>query len=402
MFRERLDNTTLFQRKFSEEVQLKDVHRAGLCQLKLHFFSQFSRRLLADKMEFNMIFTKRKQMQPMMKAMVLEKNTAIEQRPLVLKRLPRPVPGPEEVLIRISCCAICRTDLHIIEGDLPLRKSEIIPGHQAIGKIEVLGSHVKKLTRGQKVGVAWLGYTCGVCAYCAAGKENLCLSPKFTGYDFDGGFAEYMVAHHDFVYPLAEDIDDILTAPLLCAGIIGYRALKRSHFKPGDHLGIFGFGSSAHITAQIVLNEKGKISVVTRGEEHQKHARDMGAFWSSSSIEGMPEETDAAILFAPAGELVPNALSTLKRGGTLAIAGIHLSDIPTLNYEKHLFYERDLRSVTANTREDGRELLKKHMEMNLQPEVTIYSLENANQALLDLKQDKIKGTGVLQITSLDS
>lgn len=341
-------------------------------------------------------------MQYMMKAMVLEKTGAIEQEPLALNLLPRPHPGPEEVLIRISCCAICRTDLHIIEGDLPLKKPRIIPGHQAIGTIEMLGSHVKELRVGQKVGAAWLGSTCGVCAYCASGKENLCMSPKFTGYDFDGGFAEYMLAHYEFVYPLAENTDDILTAPLLCAGIIGYRALKRSHFKPGDHLGIFGFGSSAHITAQIVLNEKGKISVVTRGEEHQKHAREMGAFWSSGSIVGMPEETDAAILFAPAGELVPNALSTLKRGGTLAIAGIHLSDIPTLNYEKHLFYEKDLRSVTANTRDDGRELLKKHMEMNLRPQVTLYNLEEANQALLDLKQDKIKGTGVLQITSLHS
>ncbi|MBS1972621.1 MAG: zinc-dependent alcohol dehydrogenase family protein [Bdellovibrionales bacterium] len=341
-------------------------------------------------------------MHPLMKTMVLEEQAVIEQKPLALKLLPRPSPGPEEVLIRVSCCAICRTDLHIIEGDLPLKKMAIIPGHQAIGTIEALGTHVTGLRFGQKVGAAWLGYTCGNCPYCAVGKENLCVSPKFTGYDFDGGYAEYMVAHQSFIYPLVENTNDILTAPLLCAGIIGYRALKRSNFKPGDHLGIFGFGSSAHITAQIVLHEKGKISVVTRGEEHQKHARDMGAFWSSGSTEGIPEETDAAILFAPAGELVPNALSTLKRGGTLAIAGIHLSDIPTLNYEKHLFYEKDLRSVTANTREDGKELLKKHSEMNLQPEVTVYSLEDANKALLDLKNDKIKGTGVLQITSQHS
>jgi alcohol dehydrogenase, propanol-preferring len=336
-------------------------------------------------------------MQHEMQAMVLEKNAPVEQDPLILKTIRRPSPGPEEVLIRISCCAVCRTDLHIVEGDLPVKKTKIIPGHQAVGKIEALGHQAKALSIGQKVGAAWLGFTCGACAYCLSGKENLCLSPKFTGYDFDGGFAEYMVAHQDFVYPLLDGTNDILVAPLLCAGIIGYRALKRSDYKPGEHLGIFGFGSSAHITAQIVLNEIGKVSVITRGIEHQNHALEMGASWSGGNIEGMVEQVDSAILFAPAGELVPEALSILKRGGTLAIAGIHLSDIPTLNYEKHLFYEKNLRSVTANTREDGRELFRKHSEMNLKPEVSIYSLASANKALFDLKNDRIKGTGVLKM-----
>jgi len=334
-------------------------------------------------------------MRQTMRAMVLEKNQPIEQGPLVLEDLPRPSPGPEEVLIKISCCAVCRTDLHIVEGELPPKKSKIILGHQAVGRIEALGPHANELSIGQKVGAAWLGFTCGICTYCLSNKENLCLSPKFTGYDFDGGFAEYMVAHQSFVYPLLDNTDDVLAAPLLCAGIIGYRALKRSGFQPGDHLAIFGFGSSAHITAQIVLSEKGKMSVVTRGKEHQDHAREMGVSWSGGSTEGMKEKVDSAILFAPAGELVPDALSTLKRGGTLAIAGIHLSDIPTLNYEKHLFYEKNLCSVTANTREDGKELFRIHTEMKLKPEVTIYSLENANRALQDLKNDQIKGTGVL-------
>jgi len=336
-------------------------------------------------------------MQETMKAMVLEKNQPIEHNPLILKVIHRPSPGPEEVLIRISCCAICRSDLHIIEGDLPLKAPSLIPGHQVVGRIEALGRNAHEHTIGQKVGAAWLGFTCGNCPYCFSHQENLCLSPKFTGYDFDGGFAEYMTAHQSFVYPLAENIDDVLTAPLLCAGIIGYRSLKRSGFQPGDHLGIFGFGSSAHITAQIVLKEKGKISVVTRGKEHQDHAREMGAFWSGGSTEGMIEKTDSAILFAPAGELVPDALSILKRGGTLAIAGIHLSDIPPLNYEKHLFYEKNLSSVTANTREDGKELLRKHTEIKLKPEVHVYDLTNANKALQDLKNDRIKGTGVLKM-----
>lgn len=336
-----------------------------------------------------------------MKAMGLYKNQPIEAGPLVLTEVPRPTPGPQEVLIKILCCAICRTDLHVIEGDLPSKKPFLIPGHQVIGRVAALGSSAEQLKIGQKVGAAWLGLTCGDCPYCLSEKENLCLSPKFTGYDFDGGFAEYMTAHQSFVYPLNEACNDIATAPLLCAGIIGYRALKRSLFKPGSHLGIFGFGSSAHIVIQIARQQGGAISVITRAKEHRVLAEKLGAFWTGDTAQDLPEKMDSAILFAPAGNLVPEALNSLKRGGTLAIAGIHLSPIPQLDYQAHLFYERDLRSVTANTRQDGRELLQTAVDLGLTPETKVYELTDANQALIDLKQDRIIGTGVLNISKDD-
>lgn len=334
-----------------------------------------------------------------MKAMVLHGIQPVESFPLTLEEVPLPRPRQGEVLIQIECCAICRTDLHIVEGDLKAKKSPLIPGHQAVGRVVERGPGADHLPLGQTVGAAWLGSTCGVCPYCLAEKENLCLAPRFTGYDFDGGYAEYMVAKEDFVYPLADPLNDIAVAPLLCAGIIGYRAFKRSQFFPGASLGLFGFGSSAHILLQLALHQNARISVITRAEAHRELARSLGASWVGATSEGLPEKLDSAILFAPAGELVPEALSCLKRGGTLAVAGIHLSAIPRLDYESHLFYEKDLRSVTANTRQDGRELLAAALTSGLHPQTTIYDLRDANQALLDLKRDRLRGTGVLRIHS---
>ncbi|MGZ3803572.1 MAG: zinc-dependent alcohol dehydrogenase family protein [Pseudobdellovibrionaceae bacterium] len=334
-----------------------------------------------------------------MKAMILSNNRPIESSPLSLEEIPIPVPGPREVLVKVHCCAICRTDLHVIEGDLNPKKLPLIPGHQAIGTIHSLGPSAKRFKVGQKIGAAWLGFTCGICPYCLSQKENLCLNPLFTGYDFNGGYAEYMVAHEDYIYPLPQTIEDVLIAPLLCAGIIGYRSLKRSQFFPGGSLGIFGFGSSAHIVIQLALHQEGKVLVVTRAPEHQNFALQLGATWVGATTQGMPELIDSAILFAPAGNLVPEALTTLKRGGTLAIAGIHLSPIPPLLYEKHLFYEKNLRSVTANTREDGKELLEKAIDIGVRTQITTYDLSQANQALLDLKRDQISGTGVLVMNS---
>lgn len=331
--------------------------------------------------------------------MILNKQMPIESQPLVLTEIEKPRPQQGEVLIKISCCAVCRTDLHVIEGDLPLSTAPIIPGHQIVGTVEELGPDCKKMKIGNHVGVAWLGHTCSTCLYCKSGKENLCLHPQFTGYNLQGGFAEYVVASEDFVYPLPSEISDTQVAPLLCAGIVGYRAFKRSNFEPGQHLLILGFGSSAHLIIQLAIAQGGRVSVVTRAESHQRLARDLGAFWAGGSVKGLPELADCAILFAPAGDLVPDSLISLKRGGTLAVAGIHLSDIPVLDYEKHLFYERDLRSVTANTRQDGFEFLQQAFDHGILPQVTIYSLAEANKALLDLKRDQISGTAVLKMSN---
>lgn len=329
--------------------------------------------------------------------MILKKRMLIEDSPLTFSDVEKPKPAPDQVLIKVHYCAVCRTDIHVIEGDLPPSTSPIIPGHQAVGTVEELGADCNFLKIGDWVGVAWLAHTCGTCLYCKEDKENLCLQPQFTGYHLQGGFAEYMVASEKFVYTIPKEADKVKVAPLLCAGIVGYRAFTRSNFQSGQHLLILGFGSSAHLILQLALAMKGRVSVVTRAEGHQKLARDLGAFWVGSSVKDLPELADCAILFAPAGDLVPESLSALKRGGTLAIAGIHLSAIPPLNYEKHLFYERDLRSVTANTRKDGQEFLQLALIYNISPQTTVYNLTEANKALLDLKMDRIKGTAVLKI-----
>ena len=330
-----------------------------------------------------------------MKAMVLDEIAAIGTSPLRFQDIPDPQPGPGEVRIRVHCCAICRTDLHVVEGDLPREKLPIIPGHQIVGTVDALGEGCKRLTLGRRIGVAWLRHTCGTCPFCQSGRENLCEGSRFTGYHADGGYAERTVAPEDFVYELPDVFSDRDATPLLCAGIIGYRALKRSELPRGGKLGIYGFGSSAHVVMQIARHRGCDVYVVTRGETHRQLARDMGAIWVGEDAAGMPVKVDSAIIFAPAGELVPPALSALEKGGTLALAGIYMTDVPAMNYEDSLFYERNVHSVTANTRDDGRELLAEAAEIPIRPHVTTYPLAEANRALQDLKNDRINGTGVL-------
>ena len=332
-----------------------------------------------------------------MRAMVLDKPGPIETSPLVERDIPTPDPGPGEILVRVDVCGVCRTDLHVVEGELPPHKQPVIPGHMTVGAAEKLGPGASRFGIGDQVGVAWLHATDGTCEYCRRGSENLCVSPTFTGYDVDGGYAEYALAREDFAYALPAEADPMMIAPLLCAGIIGYRALKRSEVKPGQRLGLYGFGASAHIVIQVALHWGCEIYVSSRDAKHQKLARDLGAHWVGSDKDAPPEKLNAAILFAPVGHLVPGIMESLDRGGTCAIAGIYLTDIPTLNYDRHLFQERTLRSVTANTREDGRELMQLAVEVPLRPHTQEFALSQANDALRRLKHDEITGAAVLRV-----
>ena len=330
-----------------------------------------------------------------MRAMVLSEIAGIESSPLQLRDMPDPQPAAGEVRLEVRCCAICRTDLHVIEGDLPRHTLPIIPGHQIVGVVDALGPGCTRLRIGQRVGVAWLRHTCGSCAFCSAGRENLCEASCFTGYHANGGYATGAVVHEDYAYEIPEAFADADAATLLCGGIIGYRALKRCDLSPGDRLAIYGFGASAHVVLQIALHRGNEVYVVSRGGGHAELARRMGATWVGNDPTQMPQPSHSAIIFAPAGELIPVALAALNKGGTCALAGIHMSPIPPLDYERHLFYERDLHSVTANTREDGRELLAEAARIPIRPHTTTYPLERANRALQDLKADRINGTGIL-------
>lgn len=334
-----------------------------------------------------------------MKAMVLEDLAPIESSPLKLTELPDPQPGTGEVRVKVRCCGICRTDLHVIEGELPRRKLPLVPGHQIVGTVESLGPGCTRLQVGRRVGVAWLRHTCGTCSFCAAGRENLCESQRFTGYHADGGYAEYTVVHEQFAYelPPADRFDDVQAAPLLCAGIVGYRSLKRAELPPGGRLAIYGFGSSAHVIMQIALHRHCEVYVVTRGEGHRRLAREMGAVWVGAEAEEMPVKVHSAIIFAPAGELVPPALAKLEKGGTLSLAGIYMTPIPEMDYDRYVFYERNIHSTTANTRQDGRELLAEAAEIPIRPHTTTYPLAEANRALQDLKADRVNGSGVLVV-----
>ena len=330
-----------------------------------------------------------------MNAMVLEDIAPIESSPLKLTERPELEPGPGEVRLKVRCCAICRTDLHVIEGELPRRKMPIVPGHQIVGVVDRLGEGCTRLEVGRRVGVAWLRHTCGACRFCVAGRENLCEGQQFTGYHADGGYADCAVAPEAFVYEIPDAFGDVDAAPLLCAGIVGYRSLKRAELPDGGRLAIYGFGSSAHVIAQIALHRGAEVYVVTRGESHRRLAREMGAAWVGEKADDMPVKVDSAIIFAPAGELVPPALEHLEKGGTLSLAGIYMTPIPRMDYERHLFYERDIQSVTANTREDGRELLAVAAEIPIRPHTSTYPLADANRALADLKADRLDGSGVL-------
>ncbi|HZR46865.1 MAG TPA: zinc-dependent alcohol dehydrogenase family protein [Candidatus Manganitrophaceae bacterium] len=332
-----------------------------------------------------------------MKAMIVGKRAPVESKPLT--RVERAIPEPRqgEVLIQVEVCALCRTDLHVIEGELPVHKTPLTPGHQVVGRISKLGPGAARFQAGDRVGVAWLHAACGVCRFCRRGEENLCESPRFTGYDVDGGYAEYIVAPEAFIYPIPAGIPSHQAAPLLCAGIIGYRSLLRSGVQKGEKLGLYGFGASAHVVIQIAQFWGCEVYVSTRGARHRELALALGATWVGEAADPPPVKLNGAILFAPAGELVPVALEALDRGGTLALAGIYMTDLPPLDYEKHLFYERSLRSVTANTREDGAALLKLAREIPIQTHTERFSLEDANEALRRLKQDGIQGAGLLEI-----
>jgi alcohol dehydrogenase, propanol-preferring len=315
--------------------------------------------------------------------------------PLVAVERPVPEPGPGEIRVRVIACGVCRTDLHLAEGDLPPHRPATVPGHEVVGTVDALGAGTSRFHVGQRAGIAWLRHTCGRCRWCRRGQENLCLDPRFTGWDADGGYAQWAVVDEAYAYELPDGFDDVHAAPLLCAGIIGYRALRRAELPAGGRLGIYGFGASAHLAAQVALAQGATVHVMTRAAAAQRHALDLGVHSASPADAAPPEPLDAAILFAPAGQLVPRVLAALDRGGTLAIAGIHLSDVPALDYQRHLFLERQIRSVTANTRADGEEFLALADRLGLRVTATPYPLDAADRALADLANDRVTGAAVL-------
>jgi propanol-preferring alcohol dehydrogenase len=318
-------------------------------------------------------------------------------RPLRSVERPRPEPGPGEVRVRVAACGVCRTDLHLAEGDLPPKRHAVIPGHEVVGVVDAVGPETTRFTIGDRVGVAWLRHTCGRCRYCVRGDENLCVAPAFTGWDADGGYAEWTVVDEDFAYRIPDGFDDVAAAPLLCAGIIGYRAWQRAMVPAGGRVGLYGFGASAHIAAQIGLHEGVRVHVLTRSRDAQRLALELGCHSAGGAEDFPPEPLDAAILFAPAGSLVPVALAALDRGGTLAIAGIHLSTIPPIDYDHELFFERQVRSVTANTRADGEAFLALATNIPVRPVTTTYPLERADAALADLAADRVNGAAVITV-----
>lgn len=319
-----------------------------------------------------------------------------------LSRVERPVPRPGagEVLVEVAVCGVCRTDLHVRDGDLAPHRSPVVPGHEVVGRVAELGSGVTRFAVGDRIGIAWLRSTCGECAWCRRGEENLCRDSRYTGWDEDGGYAEYAVVPAGYVYELPDDLPDEQAAPLLCAGIIGYRALRRANLPAGGRLGIYGFGASAHITAQIALAQGAELHVLTRDPAARELALELGAASAGAAYDAPPVRLDAAILFAPVGDLVPPALEALDQGGTLAVAGIHLSDVPVLDYQRHLFRERTLTSVTSNTRADGEELLRLAPRLGVTATTTSYPLDRADEALDDLAADRVHGAAVLRIGDL--
>ncbi len=314
---------------------------------------------------------------------------------LRLDEVPVPAPSPDEILVQVVACGVCRTDLHVVEGDLPRHKEPVVPGHEVVGTVAEVGSAVEGFAIGDRVGVAWLRSTCGTCRWCTAGAENLCAESRYTGWDEDGGYAEFCVVPAAYAYALPDGISDVQLAPLLCAGIIGYRSLRRAAVPPGGTLGIYGFGASAHLTAQVALAEGASVHVFTRDESARRLAIELGASWAGEPTDEPPVRLDSAIVFAPAGEVVPLALAALDQRGTVALAGIHLSDIPTLNYRRHLFGEKTLTSVTSNTRADGEEFLR--LAGSIEATVTPYPFERAPEALRDLADGRVHGAAVLEL-----
>ena len=319
-----------------------------------------------------------------------------------LAEVPKPRPGPGELLVRVRVCGVCRTDLHLADLELEPRAPRRVPGHEIVGVVAELGADVRDWRPGDRVGVAWLRSTCGRCRWCRAGRENLCRSSLYTGWDADGGFAEYAVVPAAFAYALPEDLSDEVVGPLLCSGIIGYRALRRADVPAGGHLGLYGFGASAHLTAQVALAEGVHVHAVSREAGARALALELGAEWAGDVGDAPPVPLDGAILFAPVGDLVPTAMRALGQGATLAVACIHLSDIPALDYQAHLFRERSLTSVTANTRQDGRELLALARTFGVSPRVTTYDFDRTDQALEDLVSGRVTGAAVVRVADRSS
>lgn len=332
-----------------------------------------------------------------MKAQVLKAPAPVEQQPLSYTDVPIPEPAEDEVLVTVSVCGVCRTDLHVVEGELVPKLANVIPGHQVVGTITKSGKRVGKHPPGTRVGIPWLHRTDGVCEYCRRGQENLCENALFTGYTVNGGYAQYVTVPEDFVYPVPEGFGDIEAAPLLCAGIIGFRALRLANVQKGDSLGIYGFGAAGHVAIQVAHHWGIKVVVCTREARHQALARELGAEWVGGAYDVPPTRLNAAIIFAPAGELVPAALSVLKKAGTLVLGGIHMSPIPSFNYEL-LYQERVVRSVANNTRQDGMDFLRVAAEIPIRTQTQIFDLEDANRALEALKHDSIQGAAVLKIS----
>ena len=332
-----------------------------------------------------------------MRAWQVTRPASVDQHPLELVERPLPEPGPGQVRIRVTVCGVCRTDLHVTEGDLAVHRPQVTPGHEVVGVVEALGPGADRFETGSRVGVAWLASTCGKCRFCRRGDENLCPKATFTGWDHDGGYAEALVADERYIYQLPDGLDDEQAAPLLCAGIIGYRALSLTGLRPGGRLGLWGFGGSAHLIAQVARAQGAELYVATRAAASRELARQLGAAWVGSGDQRPPVPLDAAILFAPAGELVPKSLASLDRGGVLVIAGIYLSDPPPLHYEDHLFFEKVVRSTTANTRSDGEELLRLAHRLGVRAMTTAYAFEEADRALADMANDRLTGVAVLRV-----
>ena len=331
-----------------------------------------------------------------MKACVLQSPAPIETNPLVFTDVPAPTAANGEVLVRVSYCGVCRTDLHVIEGELVPQKSPVIPGHQVIGVVEKLGSGSSRFSLGARVGIAWLHHTDGTCEFCRSGAENLCDHPTFTGYTVDGGYAEYAVASEDFIYAIPEQFPDERAAPLLCAGIIGFRSLRLSGIKPRGKLGFYGFGAAAHVAIQVAMHWNIDVYAATRDARHQRLALELGAKWAGATFAEPPAKLDAAIVFAPAGEIVPAALKALRKGGTLVLGGIHMSPIPSFDYDL-LYQERVIRSVANNTRQDGEDFLRVAAEIPIRSHTQLFPLREANRALNALKNDAIEGAAVLEV-----
>ncbi|HEX3492792.1 MAG TPA: zinc-binding alcohol dehydrogenase family protein [Streptosporangiaceae bacterium] len=330
-----------------------------------------------------------------MHAWVVDEPGPIESGPLQYVEKPVPSVAAGELLVQVLACGVCRTDLHVSEGDLPVHREHVTPGHMVVGRVTALGDGVTGWAAGDRVGVAWLRHTDGTCVYCRRGNENLCPNSLYTGWDADGGYAEYTTVPAAYAYRLPPDVSDVELAPLLCAGIIGYRALLRASLPEHGRLGLYGFGDSAHLVAQVALVQGATVHALTRDEASRRLALELGAASAGGAYDAPPEPLDSAILFAPVGDLVPVAMRALDRGGVLAVAGIHLTDTPPLNYERELFYEKELRSVTSNTRQDGREFLDFALRHGVRAKTHVYPMAEAQQALQDLKAGRFDGAAVL-------